>query len=519
MSFDTPEERTNIRILAIEDEDLLREYVCDYLDDIGFTTLQACNGREGIEMIRSEQPDLVLTDLRMPEVNGLDVLSLLQKDFPELPVIVISGTGTLNDVVQTLKYGAWDYILKPIHDYTILELSVKRVLERKRLLDENKRYREHLEEEVKKRTDELLKSTTKLHTLLNLASDAIFIHDQQGNILEVNEKAVNYTGISRDSIIKTKIESLFPESEKSLFNKRLSDLSQKSQILYETTLNSHQETSIPVEVSATLITMNGTSQFLSIMRDISERKKSEEQRKQLEMQIATAQKMESLGLLASGVAHDFNNILSALTGYTVLLRSKMQQGSSEVEYLQKINSIISMGQSITRRITTFIRKDKEDLTRVDIHRILEDTEAMLLPNCRKISLEFELKADNVFVLGDNAQLQNAFLNLGINARDAMPDGGTLRFSTENVFHSENNVNKQFISIKVSDTGSGMDDETIAKIFDPLFTTKERGKGTGLGLTSVLYCIKNLQGKISVNSKVGEGTIFHILFPVYEDISQ
>ena len=120
MLSDITGERKNTRILTIEDEDLLREYVCDYLEDIGFETLQADNGRRGLEMIRSEIPDLVLTDLRMPEMNGLDVLAAMQKEFPEMPVVVISGTGTLNDVVQTMKLGAWDYILKPIHDYSIL---------------------------------------------------------------------------------------------------------------------------------------------------------------------------------------------------------------------------------------------------------------------------------------------------------------------------------------------------------------------------------------------------------------
>lgn len=513
MSFEASDDRSNIRILAIEDEELLREYVCDYLDDIGFTTLQASNGRQGIEIIRSEKLDLVLTDLRMPEMNGLDVLAILQKDFPELPVIVISGTGSLNDVVQTLKFGAWDYILKPIHDYTILDLSVKRVLERKRLLNENKQYREHLEEEVVKRSDELLKSTLKFKTLFNLAADAIFIHDLSGCIADINQQAIEYSGYDRDHLLKMSMFDLFSAPEKTIFRKNLDDLNQKSSILFESVLKPMNSDNIPVEVSACLITMNDTPQVLLIIRNISERKKAEEERRQLERQVFTAQKMESLGLLASGVAHDFNNVLSALNGYTVLLRSKVHQESSEIEYLKKINDIIAMGQNLTRRITTFIRKEKDELVIIDLHKTLSDTEALLLPNCRKINIIMELHAQKSQILGDEAQLQNAFLNLGINARDAMPEGGTLKFTTENCTNTEDDSVSDCICITVSDTGIGMDEETMSKIFDPLFTTKERGKGTGLGLTSVLYCIKNLQGKITVQSTLGKGTSFQIRFPL------
>lgn len=515
MLYDTPEERSKIRILAIEDEDLLREYVCDYFDDIGFVTLQASNGRIGLELIRSEMPDLVLTDLRMPEMNGLDVLATLQKEFPELPVIVISGTGSLTDVIQTLKFGAWDYILKPIHDYAILELSVKRVLERKRLLEENRRYRDHLEEEVTERTEELVKSTLKFKTLFNLAADAIFIYDPEGRIIEVNQKAIDYTGLELEKLLKVSMYDIFDEKEQMVFSEKMADLKAGQHILFESYLKSVNSTSIPVEVSASLITMDQTQQIFAIIRNIAERKRTEEERRELEKQIINAQKMELMGILASGVAHDFNNVLSALIGYTELLISKMKQGGAEEEYLKKINGIITMGQNITRRVTNFIRKGKDELQKVDLHKILYDTEALLLPNCKRINIVMDLQAQNYHIMADETQLQNAFLNLGINARDAMPDGGTLQFKTIDTVSPENALTEE-ICITVTDSGIGMNEEIMAKIFDPLFTTKEKGKGTGLGLTCVLYCIKNLQGKITVKSEPGRGTTFQIRFPLQMD---
>jgi PAS domain S-box-containing protein len=255
-----------------------------------------------------------------------------------------------------MKFGAWDYILKPIHDYSILELSVKRVLERKRLLEENKQYRQHLEKEVAIRTQDLNKSTLKFETLFNLAADAILIHDTQGNIIDINQKAIRYSGLEREQILKSTIFDLFTETEEDVLKKYMADLNNGKHILFESYMKSGDSAVIPVEVSASLITMDNSLQIMAVARDITERKKAEEERRELEKQIVAAQKMELLGLLASGVAHDFNNVLSALTGYTVLLRSKMKQGSAEEEYLKKINGIIAMGQNVARRITTFVKK-------------------------------------------------------------------------------------------------------------------------------------------------------------------
>ncbi|MBN1758496.1 MAG: response regulator [Chitinispirillaceae bacterium] len=503
-------DRERLSILVIEDEELLRDYLCDYLNDTGFLALQAPDGVKGMAMIRATPPDIVLTDLRMPEMNGLEVLSAMQQEFPETPVIVLSGTGTLADVVQSMKLGAWDYILKPLHDYSILDMSINRVLERKRLITENTRYRTHLEEEVAKRTDELIKSTYRFKTLFNLAGDAIFIYDVNGVITDFNQQALTFTGYSRDDLLRMNMRDLLVPQEKVSFGSHCEEVTANTQLMFETAFLTSGGTLLPAEVNASLITMDETPRILAVCRNISERKKAEEERKRFEKQLVNAQKMESLGLLASGIAHDFNNILAALNGYAMLLKADASEGSEETEYLQKINEIVVMGQKLTGRITNFIRKEEEELAVIDFHKVLADTCTLLKPSCREVLLQLDLQAENVWILGDETQLQNAFLNLGINAIDAMPTGGTLRIGTTNtpalVPH------KEWLSITVSDTGTGMNPDTLYRIFDPLFTTKERGKGTGLGLTSVLYCINNLHGEIDVESTPGNGTTFTILLP-------
>ena len=143
------------KILTVEDDEFVREIIVAFLEDSGYVVLQAENGRKGLEIFRAEHPDLLLLDLRMPEIDGLEVLSVVTEEAPDTPAIVVSGMGTIGDAIKALKLGAWDYIAKPIHDMAVLEHSVSRALERSDLLRENRRYREHLEDEVKKRTSEL----------------------------------------------------------------------------------------------------------------------------------------------------------------------------------------------------------------------------------------------------------------------------------------------------------------------------------------------------------------------------
>ncbi|MFW5784582.1 MAG: response regulator [Chitinispirillaceae bacterium] len=517
MQFEIEKKRSRINILVIEDENLLREYMCDFLEDIGFSTLQAENGKVGLDFIRNRNPDLVLTDLRMPELNGLDVLSAIQKDYPDLPVVVISGTGSLSDVVQTLKLGAWDYILKPIHDYNVLEMAVTRVLERKQLIDENRRYKEHLEEEVEKRSNELLKSTKRFKTLFNSVVDAVFIHDLDGKIIDFNEQAVRHTGYQRERLLEMTMQQLFTESAVGVFLQSIAQLPEKHDIIYESEQIRNDNSLVPVELHACMITMDSSPQVLVVCRDISERRRTEKERKELEKQIVSAQKMELVGVLAGGIAHDFNNVLTALTGYVYLLQESVVDNEKASDYLDKVNEIAIMGQSLTRRLTSFIRKEREELGVVDIHKVLNDTVALLRPSCKGISIELEPSSEKHIVLGDETQLQNAFLNMGINARDSITTyEGRLAFRTSLVTEYNNKQAKDYICVEVADNGTGMDSDTQAKIFEPFFTTKEKGKGTGLGLTSVLYCVKNLQGKIDVRSEPGKGTTFRVTLPIYRE---
>ncbi len=162
-----------VTILTIDDEEMLRESIVAYLEDSGFKVLEAENGREGLEVFRREKPDMVLTDLRMPEVDGMEVVAAVNREAPETPVLIISGMGAVNDAIGAIRAGAWDYILKPIRDMAVFEHTVRKALERSRLMRENRRYRENLEVEIRNRTAELEVSLRKLRKTLGATIDAM----------------------------------------------------------------------------------------------------------------------------------------------------------------------------------------------------------------------------------------------------------------------------------------------------------------------------------------------------------
>ena len=249
-------------------------------------------------------------------------------------------------------------------------------------------------------------------------------------------------------------------------------------------------------------------------------------RKQMEQELLQAQKMEAVGFLAGGVAHDFNNMLAGIVGNAELLQLKVY-GQKELEiYVDNIIKASGHAAGLTKQLLAFARKGQYQQVPVNVHKVIAETLGILGNTIdRRIKIEQHLRANPSVVLGDHSQLENAFMNLGINARDAMPDGGKLIFSTDLV-----NLDKEYIlqhnyriepgpyiQISVEDSGSGMSDEVKRHLFEPFFTTKEKGRGTGLGLAGVYGCVKNHGGSIEVYSEPGRGTAIKLYLPLYGDL--
>ncbi len=256
-------------------------------------------------------------------------------------------------------------------------------------------------------------------------------------------------------------------------------------------------------------------------RDISERKQAEEERQSLQNQLHHSQKMEAVGLLAGGVAHDFNNMLTAIMGYTELVKAQIPEGNPIYRFLDNILASAEKASNLTRQLLTFSRKQPPTLTMIDLNQQVSALVPLLK---RLIGEDIEVKniltEECLMVMADGGQIDQVLINLATNARDAMPKGGTLTIQTSSFYIDELYAKKRMLKdtglyavISVSDTGSGIPTDILSNIFDPFFTTKEAGKGTGLGLSIVYGIVKGHNGDVRVYSEPDKGTVFKIYLPM------
>ena len=367
----------------------------------------------------------------------------------------------------------------------------------------------------RKRAEEALReSEERFRTLVEGAPDAIFVQTNQ-RFAYLNPSALDLFGLeSEDQMLGRPVwESLHPSSRDSIraHAQHLNETQHKESSHEETILRA-DGSSVLVELSAVPVNFRGEQGALIFVRDITERKR-------MEHQLQQAQKMEAVGTLAGGIAHDFNNLLQAINGYTQLLILDKHEGDPEYSHLKAVAEAGSRAAELVRQLLYFSRKVEAERKHLDLNQEVKQAHGLLERTIPKmIAIELHLSGQLWLVKADPIQIEQVLLNLGANAADAMPAGGKLIFETENVVigdgaqgHPEAEPGR-YIRLRVSDTGQGMDPETIEHIFEPFFTTKGIGKGTGLGLASVFGIIKSHGGYIHCVSEIGQGTRFEIYLP-------
>lgn len=269
-------------------------------------------------------------------------------------------------------------------------------------------------------------------------------------------------------------------------------------------------TKVPINDEAGMPT-----KLMVIMEDITQQKAMQDELRQ-------AEKLQAIGQLAGGIAHDFNNQLMGILGYAALIE-KDPLCEKNLKYIRAIIQGAQRSADLTQQLLTFSRKEQYMVGSIDVHALIQEVISFLSHSIdKKIHIEAKLEASNYWILGEGTQLQNALLNLAINARDAMPSGGTLTFRTKVIYlHSDESRFQelepgQYIIVEVRDTGIGMPEEIRSRIFEPFFTTKPEGKGSGLGLSAVFGTIQSHKGRIEVESRVNKGTTFTLYLPLGED---
>ena len=259
---------------------------------------------------------------------------------------------------------------------------------------------------------------------------------------------------------------------------------------------------------------------MAVKENITERKHADDTRRHLEQQLLQSQKMETVGRLAGGVAHDFNNLLQAILGFTELLMESGGKGASSQEDLQEIRKAASRARDLTRQLLAFSRKQMLAPQDIQLNDLIDNSQRMLRRLIGEdIALETRLRSHLWMIRADPGQIEQVIMNLTVNARDAMPKGGRLSFTTENVtFRNEDVADHtdarpgDFVCMAVSDTGEGMTEEVMSHIFEPFFTTKGAGHGTGLGLATIYGIVRQHEGWVHVYSQVGLGSTFKVYLP-------
>ncbi len=395
--------------------------------------------------------------------------------------------------------------------------------ERERLIlkeEHNQRLLEEIAE--RKLVEEALRSSeTKYRTLFNESRDAVYLADLDCAVLEANQSFRELMGYSADDMVGLNICQLHVDPEvRDRFRKEIElNGSVKD---YEIRLRTKGGTVIQCLETATLRRdPDGTILgYQAIIRDVTEKRR-------LEQQLLHAQKMEALGTLAGGMAHDVNNVLQVILGFTDLLLMQKTPEDSEYEKLRAIFKASQNGRDLVQRILTFSRKVESNFRLVDLNHELKQAESLLNRTVPKmIDIQLHLAPDLKTINGDPGQIEQILLNLAINARDAMPDGGTLTIRTANSSLAPGSISSlptppvgECVLLEISDSGYGMKHDVLDRIFEPFYTTKKIGEGTGLGLAIVFGIVKSHGGHIACRSEPEKGTCFEIYFPVSEVIPE
>jgi PAS domain S-box-containing protein len=363
----------------------------------------------------------------------------------------------------------------------------------------------------------LKESEARFRTLFEQAIDGIFVTDRNGNYLDANPSACKMLGYTREELLRLNIEQVWAPEEAAQALTNLGHLEPGAASVRVETVVRKDGTRLTVEVIANL-RPDGLIQ--AITRDISDRKRAEEALQQSEQRLRQSQKMEAIGQLAGGIAHDFNNMLQIIRGYTDFAYSETAPESPVRTHLDTVLQAVENGAALTRQILTFSRGNLVQKQSVDLVSLAEE-QAHLMRRLlgEHIELKVSSKVPRLMVHADPGMLHQVFLNLCVNARDAMPNGGEILLELDSVpadatfcaAHPELSPGV-YAQVAVSDTGSGMTEEIRDHLFEPFFTTKEQGKGTGLGLSTVYGIVRNHGGVISVYSEPGLGTTFRLFFP-------
>jgi PAS domain S-box-containing protein len=493
-------------ILIVDDEPVILDVFRRFLEAEDRSLVLAGSAREAIA--RGEEVadlDVALVDKNLGDGSGLDVARALKAAKPDIEVILVTGYASFDSAVQAMQIGAFDYVTKPITDYEALNLKVENAIEKVRM---KRRQRELVAQLV---------ASEALHRgVFETSSDAVLlVHADSGRLDDANPAAERLYGRPRETLKQLGLADLVDGDATAVPVAGTRSLPARHRRA--------DGSAFPVEVSAgELVVRDRRLRVLSV-RDVSEREAAETARRDLEQNLRQAQKMEAVGRLAGGIAHDFSNLLAVILGYSDLLVRDLPTADPRVrESADGIVEAAHRAVGVTRQLLTLSRKKLLRPEVLSLNKVVQDLGKLLERAIgERIELETRLQ-DGVWpVVADADQLAQVLLNLAVNARDAMPEGGPLSIATSNVDLAAppSDVGLaagRYVTLEVKDGGCGMSEEVRSRIFEPFFTTKETG--TGLGLATAYGIVRQAGGSIRVESSPGAGSRFTVFLPAADERS-
>jgi PAS domain S-box-containing protein len=512
----------------------------------GFEIDSAHQGQEGLakveQAVREGRPyALAFVDIRMPPGwDGVETISHIWKCYPEVQVVICTAYADYSweDIVK--RVGATDNLVilkKPFDNVEVLQLA--HALTKKWLLNQQARVKmEDLDRMVAQRTRELEEANTRLQTEVaerTRAEQALRLSEERfekafkaspipmviltladQRYLDANDSFLAMTGHAREEVLERTPEQLQicePEQRRAIFTQlEAQGVVRHFECPIRTKGGETRQTLVSVE----RLKVEVTPCALVLMQDITDRLK-------LENQLRQSQKMEAVGQLASGVAHDFNNILTIIQGHISLRLAARNLGREVEDSLKLVAQAAERAAALTRQLLAFSRKQVMQRRALNLNDVLQQSTNMLHRLIGEhIKLTCDFQADLPLMSADPCNLEQVVMNLAVNARDAMPKGGTLTLATSAVQltedlarHNPESRPGRFICLRVTDTGCGIEPGILGRIFEPFFTTKDVGKGSGLGLSTVHGIVKQHEGWIELTSEVGVGSTFRLYFPAAE----
>jgi len=496
------------KILLVDDEEGIRKVLSISLTDDGYEVFTAKSGKEALHVIREQQPPIVLTDIKMPGMDGIQLLKKIKAESPDTEVIMITGHGDMEKAIESLQFDATDFITKPILQEA-LQIALKRANEKIFLKTKIREYANNLE-----RLEE------KYHSLFDYDPNSIFVlQSETFEILDTNARCLEVYGHEKEELLgKSFMDLGTAEYSDGVLSKTAPAPSTPCSVYPKIQHRRKDGTTFYVNVYTCQRKRTKQYGIIATTVDITESLAKE-------AQLIQASKMSTLGEMAAGVAHELNQPLSTIQIGTDVLRNMIKEGKkipdAELALVsEQMAEQVARAVRIINHLRQFGRKAQIQPEKVDINKPLEGVFTLLSQQLKLQSIQvvLDLREDLPRIMGDSNRLEQVFIDLVINARDAMEDRKKQLAGSDlsNTLTVRSFTENSQVVVTITDTGTGIPEEIREKIFEPFFTTKKVGEGTGLGLSISYGIVKDYNGTIEVESEVGKGTTFKMTFPAYEE---